>query len=125
MGRILIGLFKSAIVVDGQFAFRIRLINCRLGGSHEGASLEHDALFNGFVDIAGQGRDQKRCQYGQDDQDNDQFNEGKPSFLVGISEPGHSVRLPHQYKTVQIKYIHITMLRQLWGMPNSLYIICE
>ena len=81
MGCIPIGLFKPAIVVDGQFAFRIRLINCRLSGGHEGASLEHDALFNSFVDIAGQGRDQKRCQYGQDDQDNDQFNEGKPSFL--------------------------------------------
>ena len=65
MGCILIGLFKPAIVVDGQFAFRIRLINCRLGGGHEGAGLEHDALFNGFVDIAGQGRDQKRCQYGR------------------------------------------------------------
>lgn len=88
MGRILIGLFKPAFVVDGQFAFRIRLINCRLGGGHEGAGLEHDALFNGFVDIAGQGRDQKRCQYGQDDQDNDQFNEGKPSFLVGINRTG-------------------------------------
>ena len=81
MGRILIGLFKPAIVVDVQFAFRIRLINCRLGGGHEGASLEHDALFNGFVDIAGQGRDQKHCQYGQNDQDNDQLNEGKPSFF--------------------------------------------
>ena len=84
MGRILIGLFKPAFVVDGQFAFRIRLINCRLGGGHEGAGLEHDALFNGFVDIAGQGRDQKRCQYGQDDQDNDQFNVGNIiKILVG------------------------------------------
>ena len=82
MGCIHIERFKPAIVVDGQFAFRIRLINCRLGGGHEGASLEHDALFNGFVDIAGQGRDQKRCQYGQDDQDNDQFNEGNPSFWL-------------------------------------------
>lgn len=82
MGRILIGLFKSAIVVDVQFAFRIRLINCCLGGGQEGAGLEHDALFNGFVDITGQGRDQKCCQYGQDDQDNDQLNEGNPSFWL-------------------------------------------
>ena len=58
MGCIHIGLFKPAIVVDVQFAFCVRFINCRLGGGHEGASLEHDALFNGFVDIAGQGRDQ-------------------------------------------------------------------